>query len=347
MKKLINKKINRSNKTNSKTSRVLTNLGRKNIISFSNIICRNYSTSSNIKEEDSEILIENNNNISLNKENMFIKNLKYEYCYENMLKDKSNIITKHKNEKGIYLLYNKYTLKYYIGSSNNLSMRLKNYYYLSRLLDNRYISKSINKYGHNYFSIFILETCKEESILDREQYYINLYKPEYNILQKAGNSLGYKHTESNKLKISLSKKGKKMSLETRQLLSKLFTGENNPFYGKTHSELLKKKWSESKKGENNPMYGKPKSPEFLYHMYKNKSGKNSPMYGKPKSPETLLKIRKCIYVYDEKSKELIIKYDAFFLTVKDLKIGQSTLRKYAKSHKPFRGKIFSYDELEF
>ena len=39
------------------------------------------------------------------------------------------------------------------------------------------------------------------------------------------------------------------------------TGENNGFYGKTHTEESKKKQSESKKGinhsgENNPMYGK-------------------------------------------------------------------------------------------
>jgi group I intron endonuclease len=272
--------------------------GVNNIKSFNKIRCRNYSTSSNI-EEDSILLIEDSNKVNLNKDNIFIKNLKYEDYYEDMLNDKSKISNYYLGIKGVYLLFNKSTYKFYIGSSNNLSMRLRNYYFLSKLLDGRYISNSINKYGHNNFSVFILETSKEDiSILDREQYYIDLYKPEYNLLKIAGNSLGYKHTEASKLKITLSKKGKKMSIETRELLSNLFKGENNPFYGKKHTELMKKKLSESRKGKDNPMYGKPKSPEFIYYMTRDRNGANNSMYGKPKSAETLLKLRKCIYVYD-------------------------------------------------
>ena len=33
-------------------------------------------------------------------------------------------------------------------------------------------------------------------------------------------------------------------------------GENNPFYGKRHSEESKKRMREAKKGENNPMHGR-------------------------------------------------------------------------------------------
>jgi group I intron endonuclease len=312
-----------------------------------NIGRRYYSTFNNI-EENLEIFIENSNNILLDKNNIFIKNLKYVYCYEDMLKDKLNIINNHKNEKGIYLLFNKCTNKYYIGSSKNLSSRLHNYYFLSRLLDNRYISKSINKYGHNNFSLFILEIVEDNNfILNREQYYIDLYKPIYNILQKAGNSLGYKHTELSKLKISISNKGKKVSPETREFLSNLFKGENNPMYGKKHTEEVKQKLRESRKGENNPMYSKPKSAEFMYYMTRDKSGENNPMYGKSKSAETLKKIRKCIYVYDENSKQLIHIYESFMEAIKDLKIGKDTLRKYALSNKPFKGKIFSYNKLNF
>lgn len=41
----------------------------------------------------------------------------------------------------------------------------------------------------------------KKNILEREQYYIDLIKPEYNILLKAGSPLGYKHTESAKEKM--------------------------------------------------------------------------------------------------------------------------------------------------
>ena len=272
-----------------------------------------------------------------------------------MLNDKSQITKNFLGLKGVYLLLNKCTSSFYIGSSNNLSMRLKNYYIVSRLLDGRYISNSIKKYGHNNFSVFILETSKvsvltskgadEISILDREQYYIDLYKPKYNILKKAGNSLGYKHTEASKLNITLSKKGKKMSIETRKLLSNLFKGENNSFYGKKHTELTKKNLSESRKGENNPMYGKPKTSEFISYMTKDRKGENNPMYGKPKSAETLLKLRKCIYVYDKESGVLITKYESFKAAILDLRMGKDTLRKYAISNLPYKGKIFSYKEL--
>jgi len=40
----------------------------------------------------------------------------------------------------------------------------------------------------------ILEYCDKEMVIIREQYYIDLLQPEYNILQLAGSSLGYKHT---------------------------------------------------------------------------------------------------------------------------------------------------------
>jgi hypothetical protein len=42
---------------------------------------------------------------------------------------------------------------------------------------------------------------KEEArklILEREQYYLDLLKPEYNILKVAGSSLGFKHSEESR-----------------------------------------------------------------------------------------------------------------------------------------------------
>jgi hypothetical protein len=41
--------------------------------------------------------------------------------------------------------------------------------------------------------LVILEYCKEEDVLDKENYYLN--HPDYNILQFARSSYGYIHTE--------------------------------------------------------------------------------------------------------------------------------------------------------
>lgn len=261
-----------------------------------------------------------------------------------MLNDRNIILTKYKNFKGIYMLYN----KYYIGSGQNLSRRLSNYYYLSRLNDKRPISNSIIHYGHNNFIVFILEYYfinEDMNILEREQFYLNNLKPKLNILTLAGNSLGLKHSKESKIKISIYQSNKIVKDETRELISNLFKGENNPFYNKSHSIEFISKLSKDRLGINNPMFDKPKSKEFIYNMYKDKTGINNPMFGKPKSDETLKKLRKCIYVYDETTYNLIVKYDSFLIAVKELKMGKDTLRKYALSNKPYKGKIYSYKSL--
>lgn len=59
--------------------------------------------------------------------------------------------------------------------------RLINYYLLSNLINtkNSYIYNSILKYGHNNYSLFILEVCCEKGkphlnlLLDRERFYLS------------------------------------------------------------------------------------------------------------------------------------------------------------------------------
>jgi group I intron endonuclease len=47
------------------------------------------------------------------------------------------------------------------------------------------IFSAILKHGLENFSLTILEYCLVEELLEREDYYITTFKPEYNILQKA------------------------------------------------------------------------------------------------------------------------------------------------------------------
>jgi group I intron endonuclease len=125
--------------------------------------------------------------------------------------------------------------KSYIGSSLNLGRRLKLYYSDYHLNDsdnrNMIINKALIKHGHSKFSLEILEYCDPEDVIERENYYIKVFKPEYNILQEAGSSFGYKHTKETLLKMSEAKKA-----------------ENHPLFGKFHSEETKILMSEAKKG---------------------------------------------------------------------------------------------------
>jgi group I intron endonuclease len=66
------------------------------------------------------------------------------------------------------------------------------------------IYKALLKYGYANFSLEILEYCEPSKCVEREQYYLDLLKPEYNILPTAGSSFGFRHSEESKNKISSS-----------------------------------------------------------------------------------------------------------------------------------------------
>src|ERR1017187_10366861 len=95
---------------------------------------------------------------------------------------------------GIYIIINILNNKIYIGSAINLYKRL--YEHFRTLKENKHKNKhlqsSYNKYKKDNFIYHLLEYCNKEELIKREQYYINLLKPEYNICQIAGNSLGLK-----------------------------------------------------------------------------------------------------------------------------------------------------------
>jgi group I intron endonuclease len=77
----------------------------------------------------------------------------------------------------------------------------------------------LKKHGVCKFSLEILEYCDIENNLAREQYLMDLLKPQYNILSTAGSSTGYKHTEESRAKISACQKGIPIPEATRAKIS--------------------------------------------------------------------------------------------------------------------------------
>nr|YP_010121889.1 GIY-YIG endonuclease [Monilinia fructicola]QRF72265.1 GIY-YIG endonuclease [Monilinia fructicola] len=88
------------------------------------------------------------------------------------------------------------------------------------------IYRSLIKNGYSNFKLEILEYCEIDVVIEREQYYLDRFKPEYNILKVAGSLRGFKHSEATKEAMSLSKKDSIISEETRlKIATTLSKGE--------------------------------------------------------------------------------------------------------------------------
>jgi group I intron endonuclease len=115
------------------------------------------------------------------------------------------------------------------------------------------ICKALRKYGHYNFSLEILQYCggsaHPSDVISREQFYLDLLNPEYNIFKIAGSSRGFKHTKETLQKMI----GRTQKKETNNKIS-----EGNK--GKIYSET-KVKMSEIKKGKNHPLFGKTPTEE--------------------------------------------------------------------------------------
>jgi hypothetical protein len=124
--------------------------------------------------------------------------------YSNADALKEAILNENKSKSGVYRFTNTINGKSYIGSSVNLRKRFHHYYSGSSLLRTKTtsaISNALLKYGYSNFTLEILEYCDSSDTIKREQHYIDLFNPEYNILSTAGSSLGHKHTEETKAKL--------------------------------------------------------------------------------------------------------------------------------------------------
>lgn len=94
----------------------------------------------------------------------------------------------------------------YVGSGTVGRIPMRFHKHLFSGNGSKLVWNAVKKYGLDNFAFLILEkinkfTYKDNQILiDLENNYINLLKPEYNLAPKAGNTLGYKHSENTRKK---------------------------------------------------------------------------------------------------------------------------------------------------
>ena len=130
------------------------------------------------------------------------------------------------NYSGIYCLKNTIDSRCYVGSAQKLNYRLWNHKH--RLVKgthaNKILQNFVNKYGISTIYFEILESVDINNLIEREQYYIDSLKPEFNILPKAGSSAGTIMSEEQKLKISKNRTGILHTEETKKRISKRMKG---------------------------------------------------------------------------------------------------------------------------
>lgn len=102
---------------------------------------------------------------------------------------KFNIPTALKNHSGIYFISCIKTGYIYVGACNGFQQRFYNHNYE---LNNRgrcaALKQHADIYGKENLLFNLLELCDFDAIIDREQYYITLLKPELNVyVTTAGN----------------------------------------------------------------------------------------------------------------------------------------------------------------
>lgn len=161
---------------------------------------------------------------------------------------------------GIYCLINKINLKTYVGQSIDVHRRFSDYRSLN-CKGQRKIYHAIKKHGISSFDFEILEECSVDKLTEREKFWIKIYQSiekGYNLTEGGE---GYTPSEEVKKRISNSKKGTKVSIETRKLLSLIKIGRKKRPLTKIQSNNISIAVSESIRSKN---------PNWSIGKYRNK-----------------------------------------------------------------------------
>jgi len=245
----------------------------------------------------------------------------------------------------IYVVTNRINGKQYVGQTvGGVLKRWTQHKSAARTKRKLHFHAAINKYGETNFGVEQVAWAFSKAYCDQlEEAWIRTlrtHEREFGYNSTFGGE-GARHIPETKAKLSAAKKGKpghkrtpeqslaagarqagekawnwgrRASEETRQKMSAIHSGPNNPMFGLfgenhpafgiKHSEESKKVRSEKLSGEKNPMFGKigELSPTFgrkataeqkakLSASAKLRTGEKNPFYGRKHTPETRAKMK--------------------------------------------------------
>ena len=318
----------------------------------------------------------------------FIKGFKPIKIYDNLKKDRNDIIKGEKDRSGVYCLVNKINNHSYVGSSIHLAGRMKNYLNTSFLKSsknaNMPIIKALIKYDHSNFSLLILEYVEIKNLTAKETFYITNNMPYYNVLKRGYSSLGYIHTKETKKLLSELAKNRTHSIETKGLIARCLTGENNPFYNKSHSIETKRRMIEANSAYSVYVYNSFKQLIVIFPSVKTLSKlikSNHPTlvdvikehflfrgewyltnipynisdkpsiedWGSEKCKQLILEINKNSHIRKavfayEINSKFVTRYDGVTVAAKVFNLGHLTIKNLIFSQKAHNGYIFSYEK---
>ena len=234
------------------------------------------------------------------------KNLNPVFIYENLNNQETKYTIKRDvdNISGIYLIFNKVTSDYYIGSASTNKIYSRFYRHLINFTGSKIVKLAVKKYNLDNFAFIILELFPEEvnvennkKLLDLEDFYLKSLLPNYNILTEAGSSFGYKHTEITRIYMKAN-----YSEERRESIGSLNRG-------KTLSEETKAKIKAKALAITEP---RTLSKEFLDTMKKNSKG---------------------IVLYNISNNTLYGEYPSILEASKSLNCSDKTIRRALKTEK--------------
>ena len=120
--------------------------------------------------------------------------------YNNFKEEREQLIRNQKEKIGVYCLVNLINGHIYVGSSTNLSVRMRNYLNTTFLKNKRNknmpIIQALLKYGQDNFAVLIVEYVDLKNLAIRESHYITHLLPSrlcasrlYNVLKQGYSSI--------------------------------------------------------------------------------------------------------------------------------------------------------------